>query len=50
MQEKIEKKIFRELCMVMRVAITGKDKGPSLFEIMEILGKEECIRRIEECI
>lgn len=31
----------------IRFALTGKTVGPGLFELMEILGKEECIRRLE---
>lgn len=31
----------------IRFALTGKTVGPGLFEIMEILGKDECIRRLD---
>ena len=31
----------------VRVALTGKMTGPGLFELAEILGKQEVIRRIE---
>jgi len=31
----------------IRFALTGKTVGPGLFELMEILGKEECIERLE---
>ena len=34
----------------MRLVITGTGTGPSLFETMEILGKEECAQRIENGI
>ena len=33
--------------MVLRVAITGQKITPPLNESMEILGKEECIKRLE---
>ncbi|MGB9598709.1 MAG: glutamate--tRNA ligase, partial [Minisyncoccales bacterium] len=31
----------------MRVALTGKDKSPDPFEIAEVLGKEETVKRLE---
>lgn len=31
----------------IRFALTGKTGGPGLFEIMEILGRDECIKRLE---
>jgi glutamyl-tRNA synthetase len=31
----------------LRLTITGKATGPGLFELMEVLGKERCARRIE---
>lgn len=40
-------RIFSGLCQALRVAITGDIKSPPLFEIMEILGRDECMRRIE---
>lgn len=36
-----------EFFMMLRVAITGKKISPPLNESMEILGKEECLRRIQ---
>ncbi len=35
-----------EFFMILRVAITGKKVSPPLNESMEILGKEECLRRV----
>lgn len=35
---------------VFRVLITGKGMGPSMFEIAELLGKEETIQRMEKGI
>ncbi len=32
----------------VRAAITGKTVGPGLFELMEVLGKEKCVRRLRE--
>ncbi len=34
----------------LRMALSGKDKSPSPFEIMAVLGKEETLRRIEIAI
>jgi glutamyl-tRNA synthetase len=34
----------------LRLAITGVSGGPGLFELMSVLGKETCLRRIERAI
>ncbi len=34
----------------LRVALSGKDKSPGPFEIMDVIGKEETLRRIESAI
>lgn len=34
-------------CLYARQAITGKDNGPSLFYIIDALGKEETLQRLE---
>ena len=34
----------------LRVALTGRMKGPGLFELAGVLGKEEVIRRIERTL
>jgi len=39
-----------EFFQMLRVAITGKKISPPLNESMEILGKEECIRRIRAAV
>ena len=31
---------------LFRLLLTGKGMGPSMFEISEFLGKEECVERI----
>lgn len=41
---------FGQLGPGLRVSVTGLGMGPSLFEIFEILGKEEVINRIEKAI
>ncbi len=35
---------------LLRVAFTGRTAAPPLFQTMEVLGKERCIRRLEEAI
>ncbi|MCE2716128.1 MAG: glutamate--tRNA ligase [Pseudomonadota bacterium] len=39
-----------QLASPLRVAITGQTISPSLFEVMEILGKEESLKRIQKII
>lgn len=31
----------------IRMAVTGRTWGPGLFELMEVVGKERCIGRLE---
>jgi glutamyl-tRNA synthetase len=33
-----------------RLAVVGASKGPHMFDIIELLGKEETIKRIEKAI
>ncbi len=33
-----------------RLALSGKTVGPGLFEMMEVMGKEKCIARLEQAI
>ncbi|MCS7254677.1 MAG: glutamate--tRNA ligase [Armatimonadota bacterium] len=32
-----------------RLAITGRTIGPGLFELMEVVGKDACVRRLRRC-
>jgi glutamyl-tRNA synthetase len=32
-----------------RLAVTGRTVGPGLFELMEIVGKDACVRRLRKC-
>ena len=34
------------LMACLRVAITGSDSGASLSEVLELLGRERCVRRL----
>ncbi len=39
-----------DLSTVLRIAITGRTNTPDLCSIMQVLGKEECLKRIENTI
>ena len=39
-----------QVFMALRVAITGSTMSPPLFESMEILGKDRCLRRLREAL
>ena len=39
-----------QLFGVLRVAVTGRTAAPPLFQTMSVLGKERCLRRIEEAL
>ncbi len=41
---------FGNIMNCLRLSLVGGSKGPDLFEIMEILGKKETIKRIEKAI
>ncbi|MBW3539042.1 MAG: glutamate--tRNA ligase [Planctomycetes bacterium] len=34
----------------MRIAVTGKPSGPGMFETLELLGRERCLRRIDRAL
>ncbi len=39
-----------EIIHPTRLALTGLGSGPSLFVMMELLGKEICLRRLQKAI
>ena len=39
-----------DLSTVLRIAVTGRRNTPDLCSIMQVLGKDECIKRIENAI
>ena len=39
-----------QLFGTLRVAVTGQRVSPPLFETMEILGLDECLRRIDQAL
>ncbi len=41
---------FGKLMMPVRVAVTGVGSGPDLFESLELLGREEVIRRLDAAV
>ena len=41
---------FGQVAPVLRLAVTGKPKGADLFPAMELMGREECLQRIERTI
>jgi glutamyl-tRNA synthetase len=46
-----DKKIkLGEIAQPLRVALTGTSVSPGLFEVMEVLGKEEVLRRIDNAL
>ena len=41
---------FGKIAQPVRVALTGKTVSPGIFEIIEVLGKERVIKRLEEAL
>jgi hypothetical protein len=39
---------FSDNCQALRAAITGSTVSPPIFEVMTILGREECLMRIAD--
>ena len=39
-----------QVILALRVAVTGKPVGFGMFEILEILGRDSCLRRIERAL
>jgi glutamyl-tRNA synthetase len=40
----------KEVLMPLRVALTGRDKGPALHYLFAVLGKQECIDRLQRAL
>ena len=47
--EKTDGKLGKVM-MPLRAALSGSDKSPALFEAMEVLGKDETCKRIQNAI
>ena len=41
---------FGQVMAPLRLALVGDLKGPHLFDIMELLGKSDCIQRVNKAI
>ncbi len=41
---------FGEVLPILRISITGSIQGPPIFKVMELIGKEKCILRVQEGI
>ena len=39
-----------KIAQPVRVALTGKTASPGIFEVMEVLGKERCLARIDRVL
>ena len=39
-----------DLSTILRIAITGRTNTPDLCSIMAVLGRDECIKRIDDMI
>ena len=40
----------KEAFMTLRIAVTGKSATPSLFDVLALLGKEKCLKRLNSAI
>jgi glutamyl/glutaminyl-tRNA synthetase len=38
---------YKEMLMLLRVALTGRKTGVSIYDAMEILGKDTCCERLD---
>jgi glutamyl-tRNA synthetase len=41
---------FGKIAQPLRVALTGKTASPGIFEVLEVLGKEKVIKRLEKAV
>jgi len=41
---------FGQVAPVLRLAITGKNKGADLFPTLELIGRDECLRRMQAAL
>ncbi len=39
-----------DISMILRIAVTGKSASPDLFSVMQILGKDEVLKRLEKAV
>ena len=41
---------FGQIAPALRLAVTGKNRGADLFPTLELLGKAECLARIDRAV
>jgi glutamyl-tRNA synthetase len=41
---------YGDIIHALRIAVSGKTNGPGMFECLEILGREECLARIDRAL
>jgi glutamyl-tRNA synthetase len=41
---------LKKIAQPLRMALTGKTASPGIFEVMEVLGKQEVLRRLEKAV
>ncbi len=41
---------YGDIIHALRIAVTGKTAGPGMFECLELLGQERCLKRIDNAI
>jgi glutamyl-tRNA synthetase len=41
---------FKDYAQAVRVALSGRSATPGLFEVMEVLGKERCLARLDAAV
>ena len=47
---KEEKKAYKEFCKLVRIVLTGNEVGPDLYKLMEVLGRDEVVKRLKLAI
>jgi len=41
---------FGKIAQPLRVALTGGTQSPGIFEVLEVMGKEKTIKRLEKAV
>jgi glutamyl-tRNA synthetase len=39
---------FGQVLPILRIGVTGTMQGPPIFAVMEVLGKDICLKRLEK--
>ena len=48
--EILKNKVGNKILMPLRIALTGNNKGPELYKVLHVLGKDKAIERIRNFI